>query len=125
MTPSQNAERGYIKYVNKSKREFITESGELELDTLYKKKESDFIFSAISMNCGFRPNKIFVTELDYLNEKFEYENWKNKPVSEQKLLKLEQQSHILFSFNYLFLHKERLIFIIDKTATKYELEIEQ
>lgn len=124
MTPSQNAERGFVKYVNNSNRTFMAETGELEIDTLYKRKETDFIHSSISMNCGFRPNNIFVADFDYLDKKFDYENWKNKTVIEQNLLKKEQQSHILFSFNYLFLHAEKLTVTINKTGEIYNLTLE-
>lgn len=125
MTPSQNAQRGYIKYVNNSKERFIAETGELQIDTVYKKRETDFIYSFISMNCGFRPNTVFVAELGYLDKKFEYENLKSKTKEEQELLKNKQQDYIRFSFNYLFLHGERLVVTIDKTGKLFDLTIKQ
>lgn len=124
MTPSKNAERGYVKYVNNSKRDFIAETGELELDTILKKKKTDYILSSISMNCGFRPNTVFVADFGYLDKKFEYENLKSKPKEEQDLLNKEQQENIRFSFNYLFLHKERLVVTIDETGELFNLTIE-
>lgn len=79
--------------------------------------------SSISMNCGFRPNNIFVADFDYLDKKFDYDNLKSKPVDEQNLLKKEQRSHVLFSFNYLFLHAEKLTVTIDKTGSIFNLTL--
>jgi hypothetical protein len=125
MTPSQQAERGFVQYINKSKKMFIANSGDLQLDTLFRNKNTGFILSSISMNCGFRPNTVFIADLGYLDEKFDYENWKSKPQEEQDLLDKEQQSYVVFSFNYLFLHKEQLVVTIDKSGSKFDLKLDE
>jgi hypothetical protein len=124
MVPEQNARRGSVKYMNHSTQTFISESGEFELDTLYKNSDTDFIQSSISMNCGFRPNQLFVADLDYLNPKYQYDQLKLKSESEQELLDKEQLSLIRFSFNFLFLHEEKLLVSIDETGLIFTVELE-
>ena len=76
------------------------------------------------MNCGFRPNTISIANIGYTDKKFDYDNWENKTKEEQELLKIEQQSHVVYSFDYLFLHKEKLILTIDKSGEKVDLKME-
>ncbi len=124
ITPSENAKRGSVKYINNSKKEFIAETGESERDTLFSKNETAFINSSISMNCGFMPNTIFVADFGYLDKKFSYENWESKPQDQIDILMREQQSYIVYSFNYLFLHQEKLLVTIDKSGKTFKLTLE-
>ena len=110
--------------MNHSNQTFISESGEFELDTLYKNSDTDFIQSSISMNCGFRPNQLFLADLDYLNPKYQYDQLKLKSELEQELLEKEQLSLIRFSFNFLFLHEEKLLVSIDETGLIFTVEME-
>ena len=123
MTPDQNAQRGSVKYINASKHEFISETGDQEIHALTKNSSTDYIHSFISMNCGFRPNQIFIAEPDYLNPKFDYENWESKTEQEQELLDKEQNDLIRFSFNYLFLHGEKLVVTIDESGRDFRVEL--
>lgn len=123
MTPAQNAQRGSVKYVNASKHEFISETGDQAIHALPKNSSTDYIHSYISMNCGFRPNQIFIAEPDYLNPKFDYENWQFKTEQEQELLDMEQKELIRFSFNYLFLHGEKLVVTIDENRRDFKVEL--
>lgn len=125
MTPTKDAERGFVKYINRSDKTFVSESGESQIDTLHSRQETEFIFSSISMNCGFRPNTIFVAELDYLDQRFDYDHWKTKSAAEQDLLQKEQQGFIRFSCNYLFLHGERLVVTVNQTGNAFRLELEK
>jgi hypothetical protein len=123
MTPAQNAQRGSVKYINASKHEFISETGDQEIHALAKNSSTDYIHSFISMNCGFRPNQIFIAEPDYLNPKFDYENWQYKSEQEQELLDKEQKELIRFSFNYLFLYGEKLVVTIDESGRDFRVEL--
>jgi hypothetical protein len=123
MTPAQNAQRGSVKYVNASKHEFISETGDQAIHALPKNSSTDYIHSFISMNCGFRPNQIFIAEPDYLNPKFNYENWQSKTEQEQELLDKEQNDLIRFSFNYLFLHGEKLVVTIHESGRDFRVEL--
>lgn len=123
MTPAQNAQRGSVKYVNESNHEFIAETGDQSIDSLAKKSNTEYIHSFISMNCGFRPNQIFIAEPDYLNQKFDYQNWQHKTEQEQELLDKEQKDLIRFSFNYLFLHGEKLVVTIGENGRNFRLEL--
>ena len=123
MTPAQNAQRGSVKYVNASKHEFISQTGDQAIHALDKKSSTDYIHSFISMNCGFRPNQIFIAEPDYLNPKYDYENWQYKTEQEQELLDMEQKDLIRFSFNYLFLHGEKLVVTIEETGRDFRVEL--
>jgi hypothetical protein len=123
MTPAQNAQRGSVKYINASDHEFISETGDQEIHALSKNSSTDYIHSFISMNCGFRPNQIFIAEPDYLNSKFDYENWKSKTEQEQALLNIEQNALIRFSFNYLFLHDEKLVVTIGESGRDFTIKL--
>lgn len=124
MTPAQNAQRGSVKYINDSNHEFISQTGDQAIDALEKKSHTDYIHSFISMNCGFRPNQIFIAEPAYLNPKFDYENWQSKTEQEQELLDKEQHDLIRFSFNYLFLYGEKLIVTINENGRDFKVELE-
>ena len=121
MTPAQNAQRGSVKYINASKHELISETADQDIHFLAKNSSTDYIHSFISMNCGFRPNQMFIAEPDYLNPKFDYENWQYKSVQEQALLDKEQKELIRFSFNYLFLHGEKLVVTIDEAGRDFRV----
>ncbi|MEY4803968.1 MAG: hypothetical protein RL331_481 [Bacteroidota bacterium] len=123
MTPAQNAQRGSVKYINASEQEFISETGDQEIHALSKNSSTDYIHSYISMNCGFRPTQIFIAAPDYLNPKFDYENWKSKTEQEQALLDIEQNALIRFSFNFLFLHDEKLVVTIGESGRDFRVEL--
>lgn len=125
ITPSKNAKRGFVKFYNKSSREYIAMTPEFDYDTIPKTSNTDFIPSSISMNCGFRPNRIFIANFDYLDEKYQYENWSTKSPEEKRALELEQESHISFGFKYLFLHEEKLIVSINKEGNKFGVELSE
>ena len=124
IAPSKNAMRGDIKFVNNSRRNFIAETGD-EFVTLEPNKETGFIHSSISMNCGFRPTKLFIADLGYVDPKFLFENLETKSEAEQDHLEKEQDGLILFSFNFLFLHQEKLVVTINDSANQFNLELEQ
>ena len=125
MTPSKNAKRGYVKFINSSKQGFLARTSEFDFDTIPKFSKTDFIPSLISMNCGFRPNRIFIANFGYQNDKYQYKNWSTKSPEGKKALELEQESHITFSFNYLFLHEEKLIVKINKDANDFIIELNE
>ncbi len=75
-----------------------------------------------SVRCAFRFKKQ-VLEPDYLNPKFDYENWQYKSEQEQELLDKEQKDLIRFSFNYLFLHGEKLVVTIDENGRDFRVEL--
>ena len=123
MSPSKNAKRGFVRFENNSPEEYLAVTSEFDYDTIPKLSKTNFIPSLISMNCGFRPNKIFISKLDYQNQKYQYENWSTKSTEEKITLKLEQESHIIFKFNYLFLHGEKLIVKINNEANKFKVKL--
>lgn len=125
MTPSKNPKRGFVKFKNNSQQEFLSVSSEFDYDTIPKLSNTNFIPSMISMNCGFRPNRIFIANFNYQNEKYQYENWSTKSTEEKKALELEQESHIIFNFNYLFLHEEKLVVKINGEANKFKVELSE
>ena len=124
MTPSKNAKRGFVKFNNNSLKEFTSVVSEFDYDTIPKNSSTAFTHSSISMNCGFRPNKIFIADIDYLNEKFSYINWSAKTQEEKETLLLEQDSLIIYSFNFLFLHEEKLIITINEFADEFKVFLE-
>ncbi|MFT5819642.1 MAG: hypothetical protein ACI8ZM_000867 [Crocinitomix sp.] len=117
MTPEKNAKRGFVKFINKSSFEYLYVASEIDSDTLYKNSDTDYIFSSISMNCGFRPNEIFVANFEYTNQEYQYENLKTKSAKEKVELHIERESHITYRFNFLFLHEEKLILTITEDGT--------
>jgi hypothetical protein len=123
IAPSKNPMRGDIKFVNNSSRDFIAETGD-EYVTIESNKETGFIHSSISMNCGFRPTKLFIADPSYVDPKFSYENLMNKSDAEQVELEKEQDGLILFSFNFLFLHQEKLVVRIDEEGAHFSLNLE-
>ncbi len=125
MTPLKNAKRGFVKFENSSQKKYIAVLSEFDYDTIPKLSKTNFIPSLISMNCGFRPNEIFIATFDYQNEKYQYEKWSTKSTQGKKALKLEQESHIIFKFNYLFLHEEKLIVKIDNESNKIKVELSE
>jgi hypothetical protein len=122
MAPSKNAMRGDIKFVNNSSLNFIAETGD-EYLTIEPNKETSFIHSSISMNCGFRPTKLFIADPSYVDPKFLYENLMTKSEAEQDELEKEQDGLILFSFNFLFLHQEKLVVTIDATGEHFDIKL--
>jgi hypothetical protein len=125
ITPEDNAKRGFVKFKNNSKKEYIAIASEIRSDTLFKKSETEFVFSSISMNCGFRPNRIFIANFDYFNKKYQYENWKTKSREEKKELEKERESHVAYSFNYLFLHEEKIVLTIGKKKGEFHVDLAQ
>jgi hypothetical protein len=122
IAPSKNAMRGDIKFVNNSSRDFIAETGD-EYLTIEPNKETSFIHSFISMNCGFRPTKLFISDPSYVDSKFLFENLKSKSEAEQDDLEKEREGLILFSFNFLFLHQEKLVVTIDATGEHFDIKL--
>ncbi len=123
MISTQNAARGSVKFINDSTDEFIAMVGSFDYDTIPKLARTDFIPSEISMNCGYRPNRIFISSHDYTDERYQYENFKDKSLYEKKSLREEQQTHVVYEFNYLFLHEEKLIVRIDKERNIFDVEL--
>jgi hypothetical protein len=123
MTPESEAERGGVKYINNSNKEFLAFTSEFDYDTLLRKDSTDYIPSLISVNCNFRPNTIFISDPKYYNSKFDYSNLNKKSTQEKELLIKQQNNYILYSFNYLFLHKEKLNVTIDKSGKKFSLSL--
>ena len=75
------------------------------------------------MNCGFRPNRIFIAKAAYFDKKYQYENWKTKSSEEKRQLEIEQEKHVVNSFNYLFLHEEKLIVTIGKKKEDFKVQM--
>lgn len=123
MTPSKNAARGSVKFLNESSDEFIAMVGSFEYDTIPRLTQTDFIPSEISMNCGYRPNRIFFASFDYIDEKYQYENLKDRPLLEKNSLREEQESHVVYEFTYLFLHEEELIVSIGKEKKYFTVDL--
>lgn len=124
ITPSENAKRGFVKFKNESKKEYIAVASEIQADTLFKKSETDYVFSSISMNCGFRPNRIFIAKFDYFDKKYQYENWKMQSAEGRKLLETEQENHVVYSFNFLFLHQESILVTIGKKKETIQVQMQ-
>lgn len=124
ITPEKNGKRGFVKFKNESKNEYIGTASEIRADTLFKKSETEYVFSSISMNCGFRPNRILIAEFDYYNKKYGYENWQTQSVERKIELEQEQEGYVAYSFNYLFLHEEKIIVTICKKKSEFQLQIE-
>ncbi len=123
ITPEKNAKRGFIKFENRANQDYIAMFSEAQYDTIPKHADTEFLPSYISMNCGFRPSDVVIAKKEYLNPKYDYENWSKKPVHEIKALKKEQESHILFKTQFLFLHEEKLIVAIDQKAKNIRISL--
>lgn len=123
ITPSKNAKRGFVQFINKSNNEYIAIPSEFDHDTLSEKSNTGFIYSSISMNCGFRPNRIFIANQQYFDKKYQYDNWSTKSVEIKKELEIEQETHVVYSFNYLFLHEEKLTVTIDNSGTAFKIDL--
>jgi hypothetical protein len=124
MTPEKNAKRGFVKFVNQSPKEYLAMVSEFDYETINKNSNTEFIFSSISMNCGFRPNRIFIADSNYLNSKYLYDNWSTKSNEGKRDLEKEQENYIVDSFDFLFLHGERLIVTIDSSGNSFSVDIE-
>lgn len=124
MTPEKNAKRGFVRFNNKSSNEYITIASEIDSDTLYKTSNTDYIFSSISMNCGFRPNQILLARYSYFDEKYQYENWKTKTAKEKELLEQDRKLHLAYQFNFLFLHEEKLTLTIAQDGKTFDLKLD-
>ncbi len=123
--PSKNANRGYVKFKNNSSSEFIGMVSEIDYEEVLPKKTTDYIFSSISMNCGFRPSYISLALPSYLNKKYQFENWSTKTTKEIRVLHEEQNQDIVYRINYLFLHKEKLTISIDEDGSDFELILDK
>lgn len=122
MTPKSAAERGFVKFVNRSKQLYLGSASEFDFDSIPPKSGTDFLFSAISMNCGFRPSQITVVDPEYLHTPLDDEN-------PSKLLgpkELNAKRMVLARGDvwFLFLHGEKLVVTIDKRASQFKLELE-
>lgn len=102
IVPSSKAERGFVKFVNKSNKELYGMASEFDYDTIPKKSSTGFISADISMNCGFRPSDILV----------------------QTEPRVDSEPSI-YKVSYLFLHAEKLVLTIEKNGTDIHLELQK
>ncbi|MNJ82723.1 hypothetical protein D3C87_01270 [compost metagenome] len=122
MTPKSRAERGFVKFVNRSKQLYLGSASELDFDSIPPKSSTDFLFSAISMNCGFRPSQITVVDPEYLNYQLEDEN--RSKLLDAKELKAKRMELVRCDISFLFLHGEKLLVTIGRNAYQVKLELE-
>lgn len=113
IVPKSKAERGFVKFVNRSKQLYLGSASEFDFDSIPPKSGTDFLFSAISMNCGFRPSQITVAVPEYLHSQL-------SGAKELKVKRMMMRGDVPF----LFLHGERLIVTIPKNATQFNLKLE-
>lgn len=90
---TKNAERGIVRFNNKSNLKLVGNTGELDQEILKPKTLSQYFFSSISMNCGYRPNELSIYTSDF------------KINSEYNMFDLKEQK---FSVNFLFMEGEKL-----------------
>ena len=94
MTPSKDAKRGFVKFKNQSDMDYIAMSSDFNYDTIPGQSATKFKPSLISMNCGFRPNSIFLANFKYLDSQYLYDNW-SKQSSDQKAI-LRKRARIAY-----------------------------
>lgn len=122
IVPKSKAERGFVKFVNRSKQLYLGSASEFDFDSIPPKSSTDFLFSAISMNCGFRPSQITIAVPEYLHDQFEDENYPK--LSGAKELKVKRMMMIRGDVSFLFLHGEKLVVTIGRNASEFKLEFE-
>ncbi len=122
ITPESSAERGFVKFVNKSKQWYLGSASEFDFDSIPPKSSTDFLFSAISMNCGFRPSQITVVDPEYLHSELEDEN--PSKLLDEKELNVKRMVLARGDAWFLFLHGEKLVVTVNKKASEFKLELE-
>ena len=114
--------RGSVRFINNTNRKLIGIRSEMDLDTINKKSKTKYLPSDISMNCGFRPFDIEITEFKYANPKFDY-NEDNTKEENEKLDK-EQNSLWIAKAPFLFLHGEKITALYDDKKRKIILKFD-
>lgn len=122
MLPGKKAERGFVQFVNESETPYLGSVSELGYDSIPAKDQTPFLFSAISMNCGFRPSQIAVFEQSYADTKYDYEQLSKLDDAVQSELEAEQRKLIRYEVDFLFLHGEKLILSISKDGSGFTLK---
>lgn len=122
MTPESGAERGFVKFVNRSKQLYLGSASELDFDSIPPKSSTDFLFSAISMNCGFRPSQITVVDPEYLDSQLDVEN--PPKLLDTKQLNVKRMELARCDVSFLFLHGEKLVVTFGEKASQFKLELE-
>jgi len=100
------SKRGFVKTKNNSTKNICANVSEIELLNVPKQTETEFIFSSISMNCGFRPSEILITKPKYSSEKYNYENWSQLSKKKQMALNKKRETYVIKRWNYLFYIKK-------------------
>ncbi|MNU99110.1 hypothetical protein D3C71_892340 [compost metagenome] len=124
LTPKRKAERGFVKFINHSANLYLGSVSELDYDSIPANSHTEFIFSAISMNCGFRPSQIAVFAPEYANPEYQYKNLSRLSEPEKQALKAQQQKLVKYDIPFLFIHGEKLILTIEEGASQFKLELE-
>ncbi|WP_300666765.1 hypothetical protein [Fluviicola sp.] len=122
MTPKSNAERGFVKFVNRSKKLYLGSASEFDFDSIPPKSSTGFLFSAISMNCGFRPSQITVVDPEYLDSPLGDE--KPSKLLDAKELNVKRMELARCDVSFLFLHGEKLVVTFGKNGSQFKLELE-
>ncbi|KUJ62808.1 hypothetical protein AR687_05260 [Flavobacteriaceae bacterium CRH] len=112
----KNAERGTVTFKNKTKRDLCLIAG-YESDTVATGKKK-VIFAGESAMCYFKPCDIHITETEYFSEKYDY----NKD-TDYKTLSKEQDTFILASTWFHFLHGEKIEVFYNPVLKKMDLKL--
>ncbi|REG91122.1 hypothetical protein [Flavobacterium aquicola] len=114
--------RGSVRFINNTNRKLIGIRSEFNLDTINKKSKTKYLPSDISMNCGFRPFFIEITEFKYANPKFDYNE--DNTEEQNQILNKEQDSLWIAKEPFLFLHGEKITAIYDDKKRKIILKFD-
>lgn len=124
IVPETKAERGFVQFVNESRSLYWGSASELDYDSIPAMEKTPFLFSSISMNCGFRPSQIVILEPAYFDPKYTYEKLSVLPEEAQNKLEAEQRTFIRYAIDFLFLHGEKLVLSISEDASEFVLKLE-
>lgn len=112
-----NPKKGVIIFKNKTKKDLCLLVSTFEADTVASGKKK-ITFASESAMCDFKPCEIHITDTEYLSDKYNYsEN------TDYKMLSNEQDTFILASNWFHFLHGEKIEVIYNPDLKKIDLKL--
>jgi hypothetical protein len=105
ITAIHDPRRGSVRFDNQTSRDLWGVTSEINTDSIKAKSRSEYIFASESAMCLFKPASIFIAETNYNDRKYDYET--RSDVNYDSLW-AEQETYVLASSAFLFLHGEKL-----------------